>query len=107
VAVSAQDHDRVMASLSHVPQIVSWALLAAARADPATRNSLRLAGPGFADMTRLARSPRRLWREILGDNRREVAAALARFSRALRATGREAGARPSRDRRLRRGGVSG
>ena len=43
--------------------------------------ALALAGPGFADMTRLAKSPRGLWREILGQNRREVERAL----RALRA----------------------
>jgi len=40
-----------------------------------------VAGPGFADMTRLAASPRGLWREILRENRAEV----ARARRALRA----------------------
>jgi hypothetical protein len=35
-------------------------------------------------MTRLARSPRRLWREILDQNRREVSGALAALMRELR-----------------------
>jgi hypothetical protein len=35
-------------------------------------------------MTRLARSPRRLWRDILAQNRSEVRRALAAFRRALR-----------------------
>src|SRR6266542_4400311 len=43
-----------------------------------------LAGPGFHDMTRLARSPRRLWREILAQNDAEVSRALGAFIRELR-----------------------
>jgi prephenate dehydrogenase len=35
-------------------------------------------------MTRLARSPRGLWREILGANRDEVRRALGSFARALK-----------------------
>jgi prephenate dehydrogenase len=79
VAIGAEEHDRVLAYLSHVPQIAAWALLAAARGDGPTRRRLGLAGPGFRDMTRLARSPRGLWREILGENRREVTRALGAF----------------------------
>lgn len=85
VEMGAKEHDRVLAFLSHLPQIVAWALAGAARGDAATRRRLGLAGPGFKDMTRLARSPRALWREILDGNRDEVARALATFSRALRA----------------------
>ena len=53
-------HDRVVAYLSHVPQMVSWAIAGAARSDPVAGRHLALAGPGFASMTRLARSPRGL-----------------------------------------------
>ena len=83
VAMGAKEHDRVLAFLSHLPQVVAWALAAAARGDRPTRQRLSLAGPGFRDMTRLARSPRALWREILTGNRDEVARALAAFSRAI------------------------
>jgi prephenate dehydrogenase len=79
VRIDAGEHDRVLAYLSHVPQLVAWALLGAARTDAAARRRLSLAGPGFRDMTRLARSPRALWRAILGENRREVARALGAF----------------------------
>jgi prephenate dehydrogenase len=77
-------HDRAVAFLSHVPQLVAWALARAARADAVTRRHLRLAGPGFASMTRLARSPAPLWREVLGQNAREVARARAALLRELR-----------------------
>jgi prephenate dehydrogenase len=78
------EHDRVVAFLSHVPQLVSWALAEAADADRVAARHLGAAGPAFHDMTRLAKSPRRLWREILAENRPEVRRALAAFTRALR-----------------------
>ena len=77
-------HDRVIAYLSHVPQLVSWAIASAARNDPVARRYLGLAGPGFASMTRLARSPRGWWREVLAQNAREVARARAGLLRELR-----------------------
>jgi prephenate dehydrogenase len=76
-------HDRAVAFLSHVPQLMAWALRDAARGDRVTARRQGMAGPGFRDMTRLARSPRGLWREILGQNRREVARALAAVRRQL------------------------
>jgi prephenate dehydrogenase len=81
-------HDRAVAYLSHVPQIVSWALASAARGDAVARRHLDLAGPGFASMTRLAGSPRALWREVLAQNAREVARARAALLRELRRVGR-------------------
>lgn len=83
VAMSAIAHDRSVAFLSHAPQIASWAILAGVESDPVARRHRRIAGPGFHDMTRLARSPRRLWRDILSENRVEVARALRALLRAL------------------------
>jgi len=83
VSMSAAEHDRVMARLSHLPQLLAWTLFEAARSHAATRRRLGLAGSGFRDMTRLARSPRRMWREILAANRDEVSRALATLRRGL------------------------
>lgn len=83
VELAAGNHDRLVALLSHVPQIVSWALLQTAAADRVAKSHLDLAGPGFLDMTRLARSPRGLWREILTSNEAEVRRGLAALRRAL------------------------
>ena len=88
-----------MAFLSHAPQLVSWALVDAARADPVARRRLGVAGPGFLGMTRLAGSPPALWRDILAQNRRETARALAAIIRALR--------RPRRPGAARGAGVAG
>jgi prephenate dehydrogenase len=79
--VDPQRHDRALAVLSHLPQLMAWALVGASLGlRPAER---RLAGPAFAQMTRLARSPRPLWREILKANRDEVERALDLFRREL------------------------
>jgi prephenate dehydrogenase len=83
ITTDAATHDRAMAFLSHGPQVVSWALVEAARGDAVARRHLRRAGPGFRDMTRLARSPRPLWKDILDANRVEVRRALAALVRRI------------------------
>ena len=82
--MSPAEHDRVVAFLSHAPQVVAWALFGAARSDRVAARHLDVAGPAFRDMTRLARSPRSLWREILVENRAEVTAALRSLVKQLR-----------------------
>lgn len=77
VRLEASEHDRVLAFLSHAPQMVSWAVFEAARRDPVAGRHLDLAGPGFRDMTRLAGSPKGLWREILAQNQAEVQRGMA------------------------------
>jgi prephenate dehydrogenase len=77
------EHDRVVAFLSHVPQVVAWALADAAAGDAVASRYLRLAGPVFRDLTRIARSSPRLWGQILAANRPEVLRALTALRRAL------------------------
>ncbi len=59
VVMSAEEHDRVVAQLSHLPQILSTLL-----ADQ-TSEHRNLAGPGWRSFTRLAASPFSVWRDIL------------------------------------------
>lgn len=82
-SIDARSHDRVMAFLSHAPQVVAWALFETAQRDAVAGPHIRRAGPGFRDMTRLARSPRALWQDILAANRVEVRRALAALERSL------------------------
>lgn len=74
VVVTAEEHDRAVALLSHVPQLLASALAAATGALPEA--ALELAGTGFADTTRLADSPPELWAEIVGVNADQVGRAL-------------------------------
>jgi prephenate dehydrogenase len=82
--MSPAEHDRVVAFLSHVPQVVAWALVGAAQQDRVAKRHLDVAGPAFRDMTRLARSAKPLWREILLENKIEVVAALRALVAQLR-----------------------
>jgi prephenate dehydrogenase len=84
VILRPEEHDRALAFLSHLPQLLSWALVRAAGSDAVAGRHIDLSGPAFRDMTRLARSPKPLWSEILRENRAEVDRALRAFSRALR-----------------------
>ncbi len=74
--MSAADHDRVMALVSHLPQIVSSALARVTREQPDSDALLSLSGPGYRDMTRLAASSWSMWGDILATNSHETAAAL-------------------------------
>ena len=60
------EHDRAVALTSHVPQVV--ASLLAGRLAQADEGSLRLAGQGVRDTTRIAASAPELWVQILGAN---------------------------------------
>lgn len=74
-----EEHDRAVAIVSHLPQLVS-SLMAARLAD-APEEALRLAGGGVRDVTRVAASDPALWIQILGAN----APAVAEQLRALQA----------------------
>jgi len=64
--MSPEEHDRSVALVSHVPQLV--ASLLAGRFVAAPEGSLRLAGQGVRDTTRIAASAPELWVQILGAN---------------------------------------
>lgn len=73
ICMDAADHDRMVASTSHTPYIVSAALAAATPQDAAP-----MAGPGFRSTTRLAAQPPALMLDILMTNRENVLEAVRR-----------------------------
>lgn len=80
VRLSAERHDRLVATVSHLPQIASTALMnLAAGREAGEPDALILAAGGFRDLTRLAASNPALWAEILTANRDEVLAAIDEF----------------------------
>jgi prephenate dehydrogenase len=72
--MDALTHDRAVALVSHVPQVLS--VLAAARLRNAPAEHVALAGPGLRDVTRIAGSDPDLWVDILSSNAAEVLAVL-------------------------------
>lgn len=72
--MDASTHDRAVALVSHVPQVLS--VLAAAQLASAPEEHVALAGQGLRDVTRIAASDPALWADILASNASEVGAIL-------------------------------
>src|SRR5262249_56378703 len=73
--ISPEAHDRMLASLSHLPQLTASALMQVV-GDAVGHEGLALAGRGLADTTRLASSPADMWRDIAATNADEIGPAL-------------------------------
>jgi prephenate dehydrogenase len=73
--MDADEHDRLMAFLSHLPQLTVSALMEVV-GDATTSSGLRLAGRGLVDSTRLASSPADVWRDVCASNAGDIGVAL-------------------------------
>ena len=84
ITLDPEEHDQIMAMVSHLPQLISVALMQAARAGDAEHAMLdKLAGRGFLDMTRLAASDYAMWKGILETNKDAIRLAVDRFNKSL------------------------
>lgn len=72
--LSADEHDRTMAVVSHLPQLVSVAMMLTAGG-----RHRGVAGNGLRDMTRLADSPAGMWNRLISRMRPEVLGELQRM----------------------------
>lgn len=68
--LNSDEHDQVVAQISHVPQILS-SLLAGSLEEMSTIN-LNLSGQGLRDLTRLASADADLWSQILIENNESI-----------------------------------
>ncbi len=81
--MTAENHDAAFAAVSHLPHLLAFAFFGAVANQPAGRDFLSLAGPGFRDFTRIAASNPETWRDVLLANREEVLKQSQRFRHAL------------------------
>jgi prephenate dehydrogenase len=81
MTLSPEEHDRIYASVSHLPHLIAYALVNAV----ADKNSTYLAfsGKGFTDATRIASSSEELWSDICLANRENLLEVLALFQNNL------------------------
>ncbi|HEY3136853.1 MAG TPA: prephenate dehydrogenase/arogenate dehydrogenase family protein [Blastocatellia bacterium] len=75
VVLTAEQHDRIAARISHVPQLLSTALALAVSQAPQPE-TLRMVGSGFAELARLAESRWSVWEDICRTNADEISSAL-------------------------------
>jgi len=73
--MSPEEHDRVLAFLSHLPQLTASALMGVV-GGAVGGEGLALAGRGLVDTTRLASSPAAIWRDIAATNADQIGPAL-------------------------------
>ena len=77
LVLTAEDHDRLVAVVSHVPHLVAATLMNAATVGAEhDRALLRLAAGGFRDMTRVAAGHPGIWPDICAENAGPIVAAL-------------------------------
>ena len=83
--MTPENHDGAFAAVSHLPHMLAFAYFNSVARQPAGRDYLSLAGPGFRDFTRIAASDSTMWRDILMSNREEVLKQSLRFRHTLEA----------------------
>ena len=83
--MTPENHDGAFAAVSHLPHMLAFAYFNSVARQPAGRDFLSLAGPGFRDFTRIAASDSTMWRDILMSNREEVLKQSLRFRHTLEA----------------------
>lgn len=74
ITLTASEHDRAVATISHMPQIAASLVAHSLSNLPAPW--LELSGQGLRDTTRIASSDPHLWSEIIFSNRKEISMVL-------------------------------
>jgi len=84
-AIDPESHDRLMATVSHLPHVLAN-VLAAEAAESLTQGTERLpeVGPSFRDATRVAGSNPAIWADTFASNREAVAASVDSVAARLR-----------------------
>ena len=72
-------HDIIVASVSHLPQLVSVSLINSASLKDSGLNFFDYAAGGFRDMTRIASSEFNVWEPIIRENQKNIIQAIENF----------------------------
>jgi len=78
-----EEHDAVLASVSHLPHVLAFALVDLVARHENAKQLFSFAAGGFRDFTRIASSSPEMWRDICLANRKALLAELDRYSSGL------------------------
>jgi prephenate dehydrogenase len=81
--MAADEHDRIFAAVSHLPHLLSFALVNEIASRDNAAELLDFAAGGFRDFTRIAASSPEMWRDIALQNREALLAELDRYGARL------------------------
>ena len=84
VCMDATEHDRHAAFISHMPHALSYALANSVMRQEAANSIIALAGGGFKDMSRIAKSSPNMWEDIFKQNKTNVLEAIHSFQEELK-----------------------
>jgi prephenate dehydrogenase len=76
-------HDAAFAAVSHLPHVLSYAIIRGIFQQHNGPDLIALGGPGFRDFSRIAASDPVVWRDILSTNRDQVLLQISHFKNAL------------------------
>jgi len=84
VCMDAKEHDRHAAYISHMPHALSYSLANSVMKQEASKSIIALAGGGFKDMSRIAKSSPNMWEDIFRQNKSNVLEAINSFQSELK-----------------------
>ncbi len=84
VLMGAEEHDRHAAFISHMPHAISYSLANAVMKQEAATSIVALAGGGFKDMSRIAKSSPNMWEDIFRQNKSNMLEAMYTFQLELK-----------------------
>ena len=81
--MSAHEHDRHAAFISHMPHVISYSLANTVIKQENREDILTLAAGGFRSMSRLAKSSPAMWEDVFKQNKENVIEAIELFEKEL------------------------
>ena len=78
-----REHDAVLASVSHLPHVLAYALVDQVARHKNAKQLFSYAAGGFRDFTRIASSHPEMWRDICLANKKALLAEIGRYGRNL------------------------
>ena len=83
IYMDAKEHDRHAAFISHMPHAVSFSLANAVMNQQNPKDIIAMAGGGFKDMSRIAKSSPNMWLDVFEQNKENLLDAISCFSNEL------------------------
>ncbi|OBV29104.1 prephenate dehydrogenase [Helicobacter sp. CLO-3] len=83
IKMSAKEHDRHVAFISHLPHVISFALANTVLSQEEPQNILALIGGGFKDMSRIAKSSPIMWRDVFAQNKQNLLDSIECFGKEM------------------------
>ncbi len=83
VFMEAIEHDKHASFISHLPHALSYALANSVMGEEEPKSILLLAGGGFKDMSRIAKSSPLMWKDVFKQNRKNLLHSIELFEKEL------------------------